>query len=514
MQYPTETYSSHQQGLGHASSPGEDSVQTESSITKIESRKWFGSSLSAHRSKKPPVRKLQLGKLQICLHGERDVEDAGHWLVVHARSIILSTNFELFMGTVIILNMLSMAIHLQWKGLETGHVLGLRQSSTNWSRAQSFFKAEEKIFNVVYLCELLGRIWAFRSRFFKSAFNFVDGLIVLCTCFVSFVLEPLETTGLLNFSSLRVMRVFRVLRLLKVVRFAEYMGEIRVLVRTLLVSMRGLEWSVVLIGSIILAGAILVTQLALVFLEDESVAIVHRQWLYQMFGSTTRSAYTIFECTFTGGWRIYSRRTIEDISLVFVAYWIPFVVCINFACMRVIGALFLKQTLAVAQVDQERMAMESMREREQFAKELHEVFFEADEKGDGTINQEEFEKMLRNPHIIAHFEKIDLEQDEVIALFGVLSADDGEADYEEFLEGAMKMKSSARTIDSIQIMHHQLQMNRSLDQLKKRLGVGIPSNAHTKTGHAHAQGAHNPPVSCPTVGSIGLSVETAETVAG
>jgi voltage-gated sodium channel len=493
MQDPTQTYSSHQQCLGHDSCPGEDSAE------QIDSKKWFGTTISSHKWKKPQLQKKNSSTLQMCIRGERDIENAAHWLVVHARSIILSTNFELFMGTVIILNMLSMAIHVQWKGEATGHRLGLREPTNNWSRAQSFFTAEEKILNVVYLCELFMRIWAFRLRFFKSAFNLVDGLIVLSTCIISFVLEPLETTGQLNFSSLRLMRAFRVLRLLKVVRFAEYMGELRVLVRTLLVSMRGLEWSVLLIGSIMLAGSILATQLALVFLEDESIEEKHREWLYRMFGSTTRSFYTLFECTFSSGWRTYSRKTIEEISLVYVAYWFPYVVCVNFACMRVIGALFLKQTLAVAQVDQERMAMESMREKEQFAKELHEVFFEADEKGDGTINQEEFEKMLRNPHIIAHFEKIDLEQDEVIALFGVLSADDGKVDYEEFLEGAMKMKSRARTIDSIQIMHHQLQMNRSLDQLKERLGVGIPSNAHTKTGHANAQGAHNPPVSYTTM---------------
>ena len=41
----------------------------------------------------------------------------------------------------------------------------------------------------------------------------------------------------------------------------------------------------------------------------------------------------------------------------------------------------------------------------------------------------------------------------VVALFGVLSADDDEADYHEFLSGALKMKGSARTIDAVQILH-------------------------------------------------------------
>jgi voltage-gated sodium channel len=374
------------------------------------------------------------------------------------------------MGAVILINMVAMAIHLQWKGYAVAYTLGIRGDDREFNRVEIAFDASEKFFNSVYLVELIMRVWAFRKKFFKSTFNILDGVIVLGTCTVSFILDPLHSSAMLNFSSLRVMRALRIFRILKVVRFAEYLGEMRVLVRTLLLSMRGLEWSVVLLFGIILAGAILMVQLTFAYLEDERVELEQREWLYEMFGTTARSLYTMFESTFTGGWRFYSRPCIMNVSLAFSFFWVPYVICINFAVMRVIAALFLKQTMAVAAVDEERAAMEKLKEKEKFALELRAVFAEADESNDGSISTEEFNRMMRNPRIVAHFEKLDLEADEVSALFGVLSEDDGEADYEEFLDAALKMKSSARTIDTVQIMHHQLRTQRCIEFIAARLG--------------------------------------------
>lgn len=117
--------------------------------------------------------------------------------------------------------------------------------------------------------------------------------------------------------------------------------------------------------------------------------------------------------------------------------------------------------------------MEVMCEREKFASELRLIFSTADSSGDGAISKDEFTSMLSDPAIITGFQKLDLEIDEVVALFGVLSADDGDADYEEFLNGAMKMKSSARTIDTVQIMHQQLATQRALQEIQEHLGIHI-----------------------------------------
>jgi len=327
-----------------------------------------------------------------------------------------------------------------------------------------------------YLIELVLRIFVLGRAFFSQVFNVSDAVIVVGSCLETFLMEPLmnkASAGSVNLSVLRIARAFRICRVIRFMRVTENFAELRILVRALITSVRAVVWTMSLIGGIVAAGAILMVQISHVYLSDETLDLEKRRWLFSAFGTTTRSIHTLFECAFTGGWTAYSRPSIEDISIVFAVFWIAYVVLINFTVMRVVSALFLKQTMTVAAYDDERLAMAKLKEKERFARELHEIFQEADESGDGALSKEEFEKMLDNEHVLNHFEKLDLEIYEVIALFGVLSADDDQADYQEFLAGALKMKGSARTIDTVQVLHQQLNLQRSVDTISNRLGIHV-----------------------------------------
>ena len=86
---------------------------------------------------------------------------------------------------------------------------------------------------------------------------------------------------------------------------------------------------------------------------------------------------------------------------------------------------------------------------------MRKLFSEADTSGDGSLSKSEFREMLRNSEVIRIFDSLEIEIEEAINLFGVLCADDGEADYDEFVTGAYKLKGGARTIDTLQIMQTQ-----------------------------------------------------------
>merc|ERR1719162_2315517 len=145
-------------------------------------------------------------------------------------------------------------------------------------------------------------------------------------------------------------------------------------------------------------------QLTLQILSENSGVTLsneRRLWLYNSFGTTAAAAYTMFECTFSGGWRLYSRPLIEEVSLGFAVFWIMWVICVNFTTMRVVSALFLKQTLAVARVDDDRLALENMKRKNAFANRLRLIFEEADTSGDGFISPLEFQVMLLNSTVVA-----------------------------------------------------------------------------------------------------------------
>jgi hypothetical protein len=382
---------------------------------------------------------------------------------------VMSENFEVVMGIVILMNTLLLIISLDLHGLQKGHSLGLHGES-DWSSYEDTFRNLEYVFILVYIMELVLRISAHGKSFFNSLGNAFDLFIVSCSCVDLFLFDAMDV-GVVNISVLRVFRIARMLRLLKFMKHSKHVAEFRVIVRTLVVALRGVAWSMGVLGVIIGTGGVLMTQLVGSYLLDESITLERRKWMYNSFGTISRSAHSMFICTFTGAWHTFSRPLIEEVggNGIFLVFWVIWVNVVNFMTMRVIGALFLKQTMSIAALDEEKTAMRNMKKKEMYASLLNDIFLSADETGDGAIGHAEFEKMMADPVVVENFAKLDLDVDEVTALYSVLSSDDGNADYNEFLHGALKMNSSARTIDSVQVMHKQMKMTRGISEILEEM---------------------------------------------
>merc|ERR1719324_1178709 len=141
----------------------------------------------------------------------------------------------------------------------------------------------------------------------------------------------------------------------------------------------------ILICCIIAASGVFMAQLLIGFIEDDDSPIEERLWAYGRFGGSSRAIYSMFEATFTGSWHLSARPMIADVSSGFGVFWVLYVICINFAMMRIVAALFLKQTLAVATQDSEHMAVAKLERKRQVAELMRELFTKADKTGDGLI---------------------------------------------------------------------------------------------------------------------------------
>jgi len=199
-------------------------------------------------------------------------------------------------------------------------------------------------------------------------------------------------------------------------------------------------------------------QLIFNFFDDDSITLERRIWLHDYFGGTLMCIYTMFECTFTGGWRDFARPLIVEVHYLFAVFWIGWIVLVNFMTIRVVGALFLKSTLAVAAQNDERLAMEAQKKKKETALKVEKMFKAADATGDGSLGEEEFESMLDKQEVIDCFDEMGLDVDELMALFSVLSSDDGQADYNEFLNGALAMTASSPSLDNMKSSQNQLKL--------------------------------------------------------
>lgn len=371
--------------------------------------------------------------------------------------------FEGGMALVILSNMWIMFVSLQFKGLYMGYALGVAESDGDWMTHKPRFDMIENFLNGIYVIELLMRLCCFGCGFVKDPSNVMDAFIVISSCLDVYVFGPLNIK-VVNLSVLRLVRLSRIFRLAKVLRSSEIFSELRVLIRTLCIAVRGIVWSVFLLSFIIVAGGILMAQMAIQFLDNESVTVERREWLYIHFGTAMSSMYTMFECTFTGAWRFYSRPLIEEVSYFFAFFWLAWVIMVNFTTMRVVGALFLKETMAVSARDAENCAMMQLKNKGTSAEALRVMFNEADSSGDGLINGKEFNAMMEHDEVVDMFKSMGLDPDEVAAFFTVLSADDGAADYAEFITGALAMASSAPTLDRLKAMQNQIKIETLVHQ--------------------------------------------------
>jgi len=256
-----------------------------------------------------------------------------------------------------------------------------------------------------------------------------------------------------DFALARMVRLARVFRAAKVLRLAQSLSELRVLIRTLTASFRALCLSMTLLSFLILSGGILISQALTSYMENDSEPHAERSWAFDNFGSSTKASRRMFDATFTYAWVSDSRRMTDNINQYLLIFWILWTLLINFTVMRVIGAIFFKQTLDIANEDKERMELQRMEKKQTYAETIRTVFQQADTSGDGLVSTEEFKAFICNHEVAETFSKLDLELFEVVALFRLLADDMGRADYEEFLQGALKLKTTASTIDAIQILH-------------------------------------------------------------
>lgn len=384
------------------------------------------------------------------------------------RKAMNSPWFDMAMGLIIVLNVMCVFIQFEWKGLYLATKLQMGDDDGDWPQAEKVFMWIESGFCAIYAVELVARIYLFRWRAVARKMDILDIFIVVASCVDAWILTPLSSDNEGTFvlaRLLRLLRITRVLRAIKVVRFLAIFAELRVMLRSLTASIASLLWSMLFVSFVIVAGGVLMVQLSVGFLEDPTLDPELQKWVYLHFGTAARSTWTIFEATFTTNWPSRARRMVMEVSPWFSIFWVFYTVVVNFAIMRVIAALFLKQTLAVAHSDEERSSMEKMQQKEAFAEKIRDIFLRGDKLGDGVLHRWEFEAMMEDTEAQAMFNKLDLTTNEMMSLYEIMSDRDGVVDYEEFLAGALKMKNASRTLDMIEVLHEQMVLRRSVEIL-------------------------------------------------
>merc|ERR1712087_37317 len=113
--------------------------------------------------------------------------------------------------------------------------------------------------------------------------------------------------------------------------------------------------------------------------------------------------------------------------------------------------------------------MGGLQRRNQTIQKLEQVFLAADTSCDGVLSKQEFEDVMSIPQVQGYLALLDFDIGGAAALFNILDDGDGQVEYTEFVQGVMKLKGQARTMDLILLGRDVKRVLTYLEALDTRL---------------------------------------------
>lgn len=394
-----------------------------------------------------------------------------------------TAKLDIIITVVILASVIVMMIELQYQSYTSQVMLGMIPDDGSWEDAKMWFDIVEHCFNVAFLVEIGIRFNLFGCAYFKRTLNNIDFILVLLTSVQLYVLDPMRVARGGNLTIFRLLRFVRFIRILKIMRLKMF-TELRVLVKTCISSMGALGWSMVLLFVIIIMSGLFLCNLLKGVIQDPSGDMVLRKWLFNHYGSSFRASYTLFEVTMAGCWPQYFRPLIEQVSGYYSIFAVVYISIVVFAVIRIITAIFLKQTLQVAGNDADMVVIEQKAKMQQCIEKLAACFEAIDTTGEGLIYFDQFKAIINNADVKAWLQTLDMHVHDVEALFHLLDDGDGAITYDEFLPGMLRLKGQARSLDLVALSRHcdkieetVLLIERKVDKLVKAFGVASSASS-------------------------------------
>lgn len=203
--------------------------------------------------------------------------------------------------------------------------LGLETSDTAMEAAGPLLVAIDHVVLGIFVVELLAKLFAFGSRFFRSGWNWFDLIIV--------GISLLPASGAL--SVLRALRILRVLRLLSVV------PSLRSVIEALLSALPGMGAVVAVLLLIFYVGSVLVTKLFGDSFPD-------------MFGTIGQSMLVLFQLMTLDGWSQEIVKPVMDRYPYAWLFFIPFIVLTSFAVLNLFIGIIVESMQSFSEARQAR----------------------------------------------------------------------------------------------------------------------------------------------------------------
>lgn len=419
---------------------------------------------------------------------QKELQATTPQFVIFLQTVVASDRFAYFFGILIMAN--SVAI-----GLQADHVAGHLHSDP-----PAAFAGLETFFCWAFLAEIVMKIIAEGKQFLISEgwkWNIFDCIIVLLAL-IEEISKMVSAGGgaTVNLTFVRILRILRIVRIIRLIRVLKVFRELRVLINSIMGSLKSLCWTILLLIIIMYVVGVYVTQVvaehrrkygvpdAVLLDEEHPDDLVEME---KMFGSIALTLYSLYKAMSGGAdWGDVSHPLEKRIHWLFGPFFCMYIAFAVFAVLNVVTGVFVNEAMVMAGKDQELVIEEELSRTGSDVNEFIRMFHEADADGSGTVSWEEFKGHMEDDRVKAYFKVLDLNIDEAEQLFMLLDPLKlGEVAIDDFVKGCVRMKGGAKSVDVQTLLAYQKQMMSDMDNLNLRLDAlhkGLGENKGRRGG--------------------------------
>lgn len=374
-------------------------------------------------------------------------------LFQRTEEFLQSNRYEIVIALLLSINVLWMAVELQLSGTLVGYDLGFYKetfmNNNDWRSRQDLFPVGDLLFTVVFALDVIVRIAVLRWSFWKVKMNYLDVAVTVISI-VEVVVVYSSPTLLedvnVNPVLFRLLRLGKLARAVRMVTMNSVLNSLQILTRCLASSTTMLFWSFCLLTFFQCVFGMVASTLCRDFITDETQNLHYREEVFLYFGTFSRTFLTMFEILFAN-WAVPCRLLMENISEWFSTFFLVYRCLLGFAVLNVVNAVFVQQTMKIASSDEELAFKQKERELASYTRKVKKLFQTMDQSGDGAINFDEFSKLVKSPMLQFLLSQLDLEYHDLLSLFEFLDNGDGQITLTEFIDGAAKLRGTAKALD-------------------------------------------------------------------
>eukprot|EP00930_Biecheleria_cincta_P023871 TRINITY_DN17160_c0_g1_i3.p1 TRINITY_DN17160_c0_g1~~TRINITY_DN17160_c0_g1_i3.p1 ORF type:complete len:563 (+),score=102.49 TRINITY_DN17160_c0_g1_i3:89-1777(+) len=312
-------------------------------------------------------------------------------------------------------------------------------------------------FNISFAAELVLRSFAYSSTSTFWSYlgnNALDSAVIAMLAIEEALaaLRQLSASGHWHVHhELGIIRIVRILRLVRVIRspsFLRVTSQLRAFVISIMDSVQGILWAIMLINVLTYVFAIYLTSTVTDYRKHNSDS--EHEVLVHHYGSVTATMISLLVGMLNGEQWYDIALPLGQCSSWLVAVFAAYMIICILGVLNMVTGVFV--TTALKHVDRDKLIVLKIQ--------LTDIFHKSDTDKSGTLTMDELDEHLENPQLLREPQDIDLKPDDARTIFHLLDEEGvGDIDINDMVAAAVNLQGAAKALDLELVKKRQEQMH-------------------------------------------------------